>query len=71
MVSYEFQNALKTDHGTEWKERPINFYICSWETIELHFVGMVAGMYAGFAYGIEKARGKQDWVSIAACIKNC
>ncbi|XP_024370067.1 outer envelope pore protein 16, chloroplastic isoform X2 [Physcomitrium patens] len=23
--------------------------------------GMVAGMYAGFAYGIEKARGKQDW----------
>jgi len=23
---------------------------------------MVAGMYAGFEYGMEKARGKQDWV---------
>lgn len=27
--------------------------------------GMVAGMYAGFEYGMEKARGKQDWVIIS------
>lgn len=27
--------------------------------------GMVAGMYAGFEYGMEKARGKQDWKNAA------
>lgn len=32
---------------------------------------MVAGMYAGFEYGMEKARGKQDWVTIISdCINS-
>ncbi|XP_024372701.1 uncharacterized protein [Physcomitrium patens] len=26
--------------------------------------GMVAGIYAGIEYGMERARGKQDWVTI-------
>ena len=25
--------------------------------------GLVAGMYAGFGYAMEKVRGKHDWVT--------
>ena len=32
--------------------------------IYIMYLGVVGGVYAGMEYSLERARGKQDWVSL-------
>lgn len=32
------------------------------------YLGVVGGVYAGMEYSLERARGKQDWVSLVPLV---
>lgn len=34
------------------------------------YLGVVGGVYAGMEYSLERARGKQDWVSLVPLVIN-
>jgi hypothetical protein len=34
------------------------------------YLGVVGGVYAGVEYSLERARGKQDWVSLVLLVIN-